>query len=81
MEMPLKSAFNDASSHEPEFQQHQARCFEYACGSFHRVARAVNPRQYVGTDWNASLSKVIDNALVGVFVVARRFFDSKRYVC
>jgi len=44
------------------------------------VARAVNPRQYVGTDWNASLSKVIDNALVGVFVVARRFFDSKRYV-
>ena len=34
--------------HEPEFQQHQARCFEHAFGAFCRVARSVNPRQYVG---------------------------------
>jgi hypothetical protein len=59
--------------HELEFQRQQARCFEYAFGAFSRVARTTNPRQYVDKSWNTSLSKVIDNALVGVFVVSKRF--------
>lgn len=64
--------------HEPEFQNHQARCFDHAFGAFHRVARAANPKQYVGAGWNTSLSKVIDNAVVGVFVVGKAFLDSQR---
>jgi hypothetical protein len=64
--------------HEPEFQNHQARCFEYAFGAFCRVAKATNPRQYVGDSWNTSLSKVIDNAIVGVFVVGKEFIDSQK---
>jgi hypothetical protein len=64
--------------HEPEFQSHQARCFDHAFGAFHRVARAANPKQYVGPGWNTSLSKVIDNAVVGVFVLGKAFIDSQR---
>jgi len=64
--------------HGPEFQNHQAQCFDHAFGAFHRVARAANPKQYVGTGWNTSLSKVIDNAVVGVFVLGKAFLDSQR---
>ena len=64
--------------HGPEFQNHQARCFEHAFAAFHRVAQSVDPRQYVDTGWNSSLSKVVDNAVVGVFVVGREFLDSQR---
>ena len=64
--------------HEPEFQSHQARCFEHAFGAFHRVARGANPRQYVGSGWNTSLSKVIDNAVVGVFVVGKAFLGCQK---
>ncbi len=64
--------------HAPEFQSHQARCFEHAFGAFHRVAKRANPRQYVGTGWNTSLSKVIDNAVVGVFVVGKAFLSRQK---
>ena len=64
--------------HGPEFQNHQARCFDHAFRAFHRVARAANPKQYVDAGWNTSLSKVIDNAVVGVFVVGKTFLDSQR---
>ncbi len=29
------------------------------------IARAVSPQQYVGEGWNSSISKVLDNAIVG----------------
>jgi hypothetical protein len=64
--------------HGPEFQNQQTVCFEHAFGAFCRVARATNPRQYVGEGWNTSLSKVIDNAVVGVFVVGKEFLDSQK---
>lgn len=64
--------------HGPEFQNRQAQCFEHAFGAFHRVALAANPAQYVGAGWNTSVSKVIDNAVVGVFVVSKAFLDSQR---
>jgi hypothetical protein len=64
--------------HGPEFQNHQDQCFEHAFGAFCRIARATNPRQYVGGGWNTSLSKVIDNAVVGVFVIGKEFLDSQK---
>ena len=51
----------------PKFQYSQSECFEEAFHSFVAIARAVNPEQYVGDGWNTSGTKVIDNALVGVF--------------
>lgn len=57
--------------HNPQFQYGQAECFRKAFGAFHRIAREANPAQYVGEGWNSSRSKVIDNAIVGVFVEAK----------
>ena len=64
--------------HGPEFQNQQDRCFVQAFATFARVARVANPAQYVGDGWNTSLSKVIDNAVVGVFVAARDLLDSEQ---
>lgn len=50
-----------------EFQYNQKDCFEKAFRSFVWVARQTNPQQYVGEGWNTSRTKVIDNAIVGVF--------------
>jgi hypothetical protein len=50
----------------PQFQYGEHGCFHETFLAFVTVAREVNPRQYVGGGWNTSLTKVIDNALVGV---------------
>src|SRR4030067_1036447 len=53
--------------HNPEFQYDQKGCFMQAFKVFFRVARAVNPMQYVengSSSWNTSRTKVIDNAIV-----------------
>jgi hypothetical protein len=53
--------------HNPQFQYGQEKCFRSAFGAFAFIAREVNPRQFVGTHaWNTSLTKVLDNALVGL---------------
>ena len=56
--------------HNPEFQSGQAACFAQAFEVFARVARAVDPEKYVGDGWNTSRTKVIDNAVVGLLLVA-----------
>lgn len=56
--------FFDWQNHK--FQYSQSKCFEEAFRSFTRVAREVNPEQYVGDGWNTSRTKVIDNAIVGL---------------
>jgi len=49
----------------PEFQYAQAGCFDKAFRAFVHISNMVNLGQYVGTGWNTSLTKVIDNSLVG----------------
>lgn len=50
-----------------KFQYYQKECFERAFRSFVWIARQSNPEQYVGKGWNTSRTKVIDNAIIGVF--------------
>lgn len=52
----------------PQFQYGQETCFKEAFKSFEYVSRETNPKQYVGSGWNTSLSKVIDNAIVGLIL-------------
>ncbi len=51
--------------HNPQFQYDQARKFRVIFLAFVDVARAVRPSQFVTGGWNSSLTKVIDNAVVG----------------
>jgi hypothetical protein len=50
----------------PQFQYGQRDCFVEAFNAFARIARAVNPSQYLNRGWNSSRTKVVDNALVGL---------------
>ena len=52
----------------PQFQYGQSKCFFEAFKSFEFISRETNPEQYVGDGWNTSLSKVIDNAIVGLIL-------------
>jgi predicted nucleotidyltransferase len=47
------------------WQAAQEESFRTAFKHFVRVARATNPAQFVTTGWRSSLTKVIDNAIVG----------------
>lgn len=46
------------------FQYRQKRFFEQAFRDLVRLAREVNPAQYVGHGWQTSRTKVLDNALI-----------------
>jgi len=62
----------------PQFQYAQASCFNDAFGAFEQISRMVNPSQYVGTGWNTSLTKVIDNAIVGLILFHQSEYDAGR---
>jgi hypothetical protein len=55
-------AFFDWKNHE--FQNHPRECFSFAFTKFASIASLVNPRQYVGSGWRTSGTKIIDNAAV-----------------
>jgi hypothetical protein len=58
--------------HNPEFQYGQQKCFRIAFAALALVARRVNPRQFVEAHpWNTSVTKVLDNALVGLLCAVR----------
>ena len=71
--VPIDRAYtkNFFGWHDPQFQYDQHACFHEAFLAFVTVARSANPRQYVSKGWNSSLTKVIDNALVGMICDAR----------
>jgi len=50
----------------PQFQYGQENCFYEAFKAFVHISRNVKPSQYVGDGWNTSLTKVIDNGVVGL---------------
>ena len=50
--------------HAPDFQDQQERTIHDAFERFARIASSANPRQYVGSGWRTSVTKVIDNAIV-----------------
>ena len=51
----------------PQFQYDQAKCFRLIYAALVLVARRTKACQYVGTHpWHSSVSKVIDNGLVGL---------------
>jgi hypothetical protein len=52
----------------PTFQNYPTRCFKEAFAAFTRIARDAHPRQYVREGgWYTSQTKVIDNAIVGLW--------------
>ncbi len=55
----------------PRFQNFPEECFVEAFHAFVRIARATNPTQYVKNGWYTSRTKVIDNAVVGLWCRAR----------
>lgn len=57
--------------HNPQFQFSPEACFIEAFHGFVKIARATNPAQYVGEGWYTSPTKVIDNAVVGMWCWAR----------
>ncbi len=63
----------------PEFQYHPKKCFSYGFSALARIARAVNPAQYVGADWRTSKSKILDNALVGFCRMHKLESSNRRY--
>ena len=53
--------------HDQRFQNHQAECFRLAYTALVLVARRANAARYVGTHpWHSSVSKVLDNGVVGL---------------
>jgi len=54
--------------HGPEFQKSQKKFLSLAIENFAKIARFTDPSQYVGTRWNTSQTKVIDNAIVGFLI-------------
>lgn len=51
--------------HVPEFQYSQEKIFNHAYRHFVRIARETEPARFVAGGWRTSLTKVLDNALVG----------------
>jgi hypothetical protein len=51
----------------PTFQNFPERCFHEAFIAFAHIARRAQPQQYVGDGWYSSRTKVIDNAIVGLW--------------
>lgn len=54
--------------HNPVFQYGQRDCFREAFSAFAKIARSVSPEKFVETGWRSSRTKMIDNALIGLFV-------------
>lgn len=52
--------------HNPQFQYDQDKVFRRSFAAFVKIARGVDPAQYVEPGWNSSRTKVIDNAIVGM---------------
>ena len=50
-----------------EFQHEQKKCFEEAFRSFVWIAKEANPKQYLDEDLNTCKTKIVDNAIVGIF--------------
>lgn len=55
----------------PTLQNFPERCFREAFTAFATIAREANPAQYVGDGWYTSRTKVIDNAIVGLWCWAK----------
>lgn len=55
----------------PQFQYGQETCFKEAFKAFVYITKETNPKQYVSSGWNTSLSKVLDNAIVGLILYLR----------
>ncbi len=51
----------------PTLQNSPERCFREAFAGFVTIAREANPAQYIGDGWYMSRTKVIDNAIVGLW--------------
>ena len=61
--------------HDQRFQNHQAECFRLAFTALVIVARRAHVAQYVGTHpWHSSVSKVLDNGVVGLM---RAIYDGR----
>ncbi len=71
--VPMDRAFTRVffGWHVPQFQYQQKNVFSAAYEHFVRIACEANPARFVGSGWRTSLTKNIDNALVGFCRVER----------
>jgi hypothetical protein len=71
--VPMDRAFTRVffGWHGPQFQYQQKIVFSTAYEHFARIARETNPAQFIGAGWRTSLTKNIDNAVVGFCRVER----------
>lgn len=52
-----------------QFQYQQQRVFEDMFPTFHRIAVAVHPEQFLGKGWRTARTKIIDNGIVAFCLV------------
>ena len=66
--VPINRPYTQRFFRWQESKLHRAKssCFAEAFVAFAAIARQTNPAQYIDNGWNSSLTKVIDNALVGM---------------
>ena len=76
--VPIDRQYTQAffSWNGPEFQYEQIKCFREAFQYFVHIAKSVSPQKYVGDGWNTSRTKIIDNAIVGLFVAIEEISNS-----
>ncbi len=55
----------------PRFQNYPESCVVEAFAAFVTIAQATNPIQYMGSGWYSSRTKVIDNAVVGLWCLIK----------
>jgi len=80
--VPMDRAFTRVffGWHGPEFQYQQKNVFHVAHEHFARIAREAHPVRLIGSGWRTSLTKNIDNAIVGFCRVERLAEMKKRVV-
>jgi hypothetical protein len=71
--VPIDRAFTRVFFGWPgqEFQYQQKRVFYKAYEQFAKIANGANPAQFIGSGWKTSLTKNIDNAVIGFCRVER----------
>ena len=71
--VPIDRAYTQKFFEWPtsRFQYAPEGCFVEAFEAFVKIAQATNPKQYVGAGWYTSRTKVIDNAIVGLWCLVK----------
>jgi hypothetical protein len=76
--VPIDRAYTQRFFQWTNLQSFPERCFNEAFAAFARIAREADPAQYVGKGWYTSRTKVIDNAVVGLWCWGKAQVSARR---